>query len=253
MTVPPDIRRFWEAQACGTDGDLVDPASAGSPAWYDAIAAHRYRVEPEIFALAQFTRFQGQQVLEIGVGAGTDHLQWARAGAVCHGVDLTDTAIATTAAHLRLHGFTSELRRQDAETLPFPDAHFDVVYAYGVIHYAPDISRVVAEIHRVLRPGGVFLGMVYGRRSLRVMRLWLRHALLAGRPWRSLQDVMFGHMPYPGSQGFTVPELHRLFAAFEDRQIAAVLTPYDLGRLPQALKPWLPSALGLNVHIRARR
>jgi 2-polyprenyl-3-methyl-5-hydroxy-6-metoxy-1,4-benzoquinol methylase len=81
-------------------------------------------------------RMQGDSISgEVGVGAGTDHLQWARAGALCHGVDLTDAAIETTRARLAHYGFTSELRRVDAETLPFPDDTFDVVWSWGVIHH----------------------------------------------------------------------------------------------------------------------
>src|SRR5205085_1465488 len=82
----------------------------------------------------------------------SDHLQWARAGCLCHGVDLTDAAIETTRAHLALHGLSSDLRRVDAETLPFDDASFDIVWSWGVIHHSEHPERIIAEIRRVLRP-----------------------------------------------------------------------------------------------------
>jgi 2-polyprenyl-3-methyl-5-hydroxy-6-metoxy-1,4-benzoquinol methylase len=84
----------------------------------------------------------------------------ASAGELCHGVDLTGAAIETTCAHLAAYGLSSDLRRIDAETLPFPDVSFDVVYSWGVIHHAERSERIIVEIRRFLRPGGVFLGMM---------------------------------------------------------------------------------------------
>src|SRR5690606_3871304 len=189
-TLNDQVRAFWEAGACGTDAELARPLERRSREWFEAIEENRYRLEPFIHGFAQFTRHRGKKILEVGVGAGTDHLQWARAGCECFGVDLTQEAIDTTAARLRLYGFHSTLQRVDAERLPFPDESFDLVYSWGVIHHSERPEAIVAEVHRVLRPGGLFLGMLYNRRALVTLELWVRHALLAGRPWRSFRDVL---------------------------------------------------------------
>src|SRR5512140_2266500 len=94
------VRQYWEREPCGTGPAITASTSPRSRTWFENVERHRYRQEPHIFAAAQFTRFRGQKLLEIGVGAGADHLQWARAGAICHGVDLTDAAIEITRAHL---------------------------------------------------------------------------------------------------------------------------------------------------------
>ena len=57
----------------------------------------RDRREPFISEFARFDDSKGKEVLEVGVGAGTDHLRFARAGASCNGVDLTEAAIERTA------------------------------------------------------------------------------------------------------------------------------------------------------------
>ncbi|MBI3724778.1 class I SAM-dependent methyltransferase, partial [bacterium] len=160
------VRRYWEREPCGTSQELTGELEPRSLAWFERVEEHRYAVEPFIHSVAQFTRHHGKKLLEVGVGAGTDHLQWARAGLECHGVDLTDAAIETTRARLAAYGFESELRRIDAESLPFEDASFDLVYSWGVIHHSESPRKIVSEIHRVLRPGGTFIGMMYGRRSL---------------------------------------------------------------------------------------
>jgi SAM-dependent methyltransferase len=54
----------------------------------------------------------------------------------------------------------------DATALPIANATVDLVYSFGVLHYIPDTARAVREIHRVLRPGGRCLVMLYHRSSL---------------------------------------------------------------------------------------
>src|SRR6185312_15557174 len=131
-----DVRKFWERGPVGTDARITGDLAPRSAEWFAQVEENRYAREPFIHAVAQFTRHRGARLLEIGVGAGSDHLQWARAGCLCHGVDLTDAAIATTRAHLALHGLASDLRRIDAETLPFAAESFDLVWSWGVIHHS---------------------------------------------------------------------------------------------------------------------
>jgi len=187
----------------------------------------------------------------VGVGAGTDHLQWARAGCDCHGVDLTDAAIETTRRHLALHGLSSKLQRMDAERLPFADSHFDLVYSWGVIHHSAEPQRIVAEIHRVLKPGGVFIGMIYGRRSPAVFKLWARHGLLRGRPWRSFSDIVWHHVESVGTKAYTPAETAGLLGAFRDREIRPLLTSYDLASWPAWLAGLFPDRWGWFITFRA--
>ncbi len=247
------VRLYWERQPCGTGPALVGNLAPGTREWYARIEEHRYSLEPFIHSLAQFPRHHGKRLLEVGVGAGTDHLQWARAGAECHGVDLTDAAIQTTREHLGLYGFRSDLQRIDAELLPFQDQTFDVVYSWGVIHHTENPERIVREIHRVLRPEGLFIGMMYGRHSVVAMKLWLKHGLLRGRPWRTLADVVRHHMESIGTKAYTPGELRALFNGFAQFTVIPILTPYDLNRIPHAVGQFIPKALGWFIGLRAVR
>ena len=83
-----------------------------------------------------FTNYK--RVLEIGVGAGSDHLNWAKAGVDLFGVDLTEKGIETTRKRLNLYGLKSNLQRIDAESLPFDDNYFDIVYCYNDNRYEYD-------------------------------------------------------------------------------------------------------------------
>ena len=246
-----DVRRYWNAEACGTARCIVDEREELSREWFECIEDHRYSLEPFIHAVAQFTRHRGKTILEVGVGAGTDHLQWARAGAVCYGVDLTDRAIETTKAHLALYDCHSVLQRVDAEELPFPDDYFDVVYSWGVIHHSVHPDRIIREIRRVLKPKGTFIGMMYARRSLVAFKLWVKYALLAGRPWRSWADCLAHHMESPGTKAYTVAELKRLWVEFSMLECRQLLTPYDCNRFPVLMRRWFPDRWGWFISIKA--
>jgi SAM-dependent methyltransferase len=113
-----------------------------------------------------FSSFAGKRVLEVGIGLGTDHLQFARAGAVMTGVDLTPRCVELTALRLAQEGLASDVRVMDAEHLEFGSATFDAVYSFGVLHHVPSTMGALTEVRRVLRPGGLFLGAVYNRWSV---------------------------------------------------------------------------------------
>jgi ubiquinone/menaquinone biosynthesis C-methylase UbiE len=246
-TINDEVRSYWEDRPCGTSTSAVGAADQLTQEWFDRIERSRYFDEPFIPEVAQFRRHRGRRVLEVGVGAGTDHLQFARAGAICHGVDLTQAAINLTSRRLEVEGLASDLRRVDAEELPFDDDAFDVVYSWGVIHHSDKPKRIVEEIHRVLRPGGEVIAMMYKRRSLYTLRLWVRHALLRGKPWMSFADVLWNHMESVGTKGYTYSELRALFGQFEQLSLDTIMT----GERKHRFLRFVPDALGFFIVITA--
>ena len=137
---------FWEKEACGTSSSVVKENKKFSKDYFEAIEKSRYSYEPFIHSIAQFSRHKGKKVLEIGVGAGTDHLQWARVGTELYGLDLTEKAISTTQKRLNLYGEKSNLIIHDAESLPFENNKFDIVYSWGVIHHSEHPEKIFKEI-----------------------------------------------------------------------------------------------------------
>ena len=156
------VRAFWQAHPCGTK---FSDAEIGTREFFARIEAHRYAKEWHIPEAADFAGARGLRVLEIGCGLGTDGVQFAKAGADYTGVDLTDAAIELARKRFELSGLRGELRVSDAENLDFADESFDLVYSHGVLHHTPDIARAVSEIHRVLKPGGRAIVMLYHRDS----------------------------------------------------------------------------------------
>jgi ubiquinone/menaquinone biosynthesis C-methylase UbiE len=128
----------------------------------------------------RFEHYDDQRLLEVGVGLGTDHLQFARAGARTTGIDLTPRCVELTRLRLEQEGLESDVRQMDAEQLAFPDDSFDVVFSFGVLHHISSMEVAFAEIRRVLRPGGVFIGGLYNRRSIFTARVRLEWLLAGG-------------------------------------------------------------------------
>jgi SAM-dependent methyltransferase len=156
------VRTFWQAHPCGTK---FSDAEIGTREFFERIEAHRYEKEWHIPAAANFANTRGLRVLEIGCGLGTDGAQFTKAGADYTGVDLTNAAIELARERFELFGLTGKFQVADAENLDFPDESFDVVYSHGVLHHTPDIDAAVQELHRVLKPGGRAIVMLYHRGS----------------------------------------------------------------------------------------
>jgi SAM-dependent methyltransferase len=103
----------------------------------------------------------GKDVLEVGCGTGLVLSKVAKVARQARGVDLSPGMLS----HARARGL--DVREGDATSLPFEDASFDVVYAFKVLAHVPDVDRAIAEMTRVVRPGGHVLVEVYNRHSLR--------------------------------------------------------------------------------------
>jgi SAM-dependent methyltransferase len=224
MDAKQKVHDFWNQASCGENLLLPKTDCEG----YRAQSEERYRLEPFIPPFADFPAARGRRVLEIGVGLGADHQRFAESGALLSGIDLTERAVEHTRRRLALFGLSSELAVGDAERLSFEDATFDIVYSWGVLHHSPDTPRAVAEVHRVLKPGGKALIMVYHKWSMVGAMLWIRYALLAGRPWRGLRSIYAEHLESPGTKAYSYPEARDIFSRFSSVAISTPLSHGDL-------------------------
>jgi ubiquinone/menaquinone biosynthesis C-methylase UbiE len=248
-TLKDRVRAYWQAEPCGTSTTAAEP---GTAEFYAEVERRRYELEPFIPGFAEFERWKGKRVLEVGVGLGTDFVRFARAGAVLTGIDLTEAAVAAVRERLAFEGLEADLRVADAERLPFPDGGFDLVYSWGVLHHTPDTRRALAEVQRVLRPGGEARIMLYSRRSWVALGVWLRYGLAKGKPFRSPASLIADHMESPGTKAYTHGELHELFSNFGRVTFRSFRTPYDR-RVGGPLVKHFPERLGWFVGIVATR
>ncbi len=116
--------------------------------------------------LFPFQKYHGKKVLEVGCGMGCMAMAWANNGANISAVDLNPVAIEQTRRRFEIFDLQGDIKEADGESLPFDDNSFDYAYSWGVLHHSPDTARSVAELLRVLKPGGEAGVMLYNRNSI---------------------------------------------------------------------------------------
>jgi ubiquinone/menaquinone biosynthesis C-methylase UbiE len=148
-----------------------------------------------------------RRALEIGAGTGYFTLNLLRSGVVDRAT-ATDISpgmlrrLEATAGRLGLEVETAEV---DAETLPFPDASFDLVIGHAVLHHLPGLGRAMSEFHRVLVPGGTIAFM--GEPSRRGDRLAVVPKWIGGLVEPAWRRAMSAAPKANGSQPAAPPEL----------------------------------------------
>jgi ubiquinone/menaquinone biosynthesis C-methylase UbiE len=100
-----------------------------------------------------------ERALEVGAGTGFWVLNLWQNGYVgeVHATDISEGMLGVCRRNAEGLGCTVETRLADAEELPYPDGTFDLVTGHAFLHHLPEPSRALAEMHRVLRPGGTLL------------------------------------------------------------------------------------------------
>jgi ubiquinone/menaquinone biosynthesis C-methylase UbiE len=219
------VHNFWDAASCGEELYMTGSEKKEQFRNQQKI---RYELEPYILNFADFSKYRDKKVLEIGVGLGADHQNFAENNAILYGVDLTQRAIEFTKERLGLFNLNSELKTDDAENLSFTDSFFDLVYSWGVIHHSPNTPLCAKQIHRVLKNGGTAKVMIYHKYSFVGYMLWVRYALLKLKPFTSLSEIYSKYLESPGTKAYTVEEARLLFKDFRNVKISTILTHGDL-------------------------
>ena len=257
-----EVQDQWDNNPCGSQ--YVKEAPQHTLDWFLEIERYRYgEYAPWMFGTMEFAKHSGERILEIGGGLGTDHAQFAKHGAITTDIDLSSGHLALAQENFRLRGLNGTFAHHDAETLPFPDASFDVVYSNGVIHHTPNTQRVVEEIYRVLKPGGKAIVMVYAENSLHYWRnivtvLGLKQHMLDSF---SVSEIMSRHVEItkndarPLVKVYTKQRLRKLFRRF--RRISIVQRQMVMAEVPRFLN-WIPLPLigkmmGWNLIIKAHK
>ena len=191
----------------------------------------------------------GKRVLEIGSGAGAHSALFAHHGAQVVAIDLAFDRARATSRKLALlgddaHGCAAVTG--DAERLPFATDSFDIVYSNGVLHHSPDTAAAIAELRRVLKPGGLAVVMLYCKSSINYwVTLWLGYGLLRGGLRRGVDRLgartewAGGAAPAtenPITRCYTRSGIETLFAEFEN--VGARKSEFAIVHLPKLGKLW---------------
>lgn len=194
------VRDYWNTHIHDLD---ISTHAPGTPGFFADLDQYHFEKLHHLLDLIHFDEWRGKDVLDVGCGAGVEVVRFARAGARTVGVDIAESAITLARQNLEQHGLQARLEVADGEHLPFPDASFDFVFAHGVVQYTGNDRAMVAEIQRVLRPGGLAVFQAYNRNS------WLN--LLS-----KVMKTPLEHEDAPVLKRYSEAEFRRLVSVFTD-------------------------------------
>jgi len=197
-------KQSWDPEAYGQNAAFVHGLAGGVTEWL--------RAKP------------GERILDLGCGDGQLTMRIAATGAIVFGVD--NSAEMVRAARSR----GVDAQEASAEALPYASSRFDAVFSNAALHWVRDQDAMMAEVHRVLKPGGRFVAEMGGHGNIAAIRVALM-AVLARHGYGDRED---GVNYYPTPDGYT-RRLQR--HGFKVEQIALIPRPTPLAE--SGMAGWL--------------
>jgi len=222
------VRDYWNSRPCNIRHSR---APVGTREYFDEVEQRKYSVEPHIPGFAEFARWRGKRVLEIGCGIGTDAVNFARAGARYTAIEYSEKSLELARQRFALYGLKGVFHLGDAQQLGrlLPNQTFDLIYAFGVIHHTPDPARVIAEVKKFLGPRSEFRLMMYAKHS------WKNIMIEAGL------DQPEAQAGCPAAFTYTPEELRALLKDFEILELRQEhIFPYVVEKYVRHEYDWVP-------------
>lgn len=226
------VASYWNNRPCNI---RHSKSERGTKQYYDEVEWRKYFVEPHIPAFAEFNKWKGKKVLEIGCGIGTDTMNFARAGATVTAVDLSIESMNIAKHRAEVFGLSDRITfyNANAEELSktVPPEHYDLVYSFGVIHHTPHPERVIEEIKKhYVNENSTFKIMMYNRYSLKSLRIILTEG--KGKFWQA-EKLVATHSEAqtgcPVTYTYTHNSIKKLLKGFEiTEEFVDHIFPYQI-------------------------
>ena len=198
------MTQTWDPKAYEQNGAFVHGLAGGVLEWLDAKAA--------------------EHILDLGCGDGQLTQRIADTGASVVGVDASPEMVAVA----RARGVVADVA--SAEALPYARNEFDSVFSNAALHWMRDQDAMMAEVRRVLKPGGRFVAEMGGQGNIAAIRVALM-AVLARHGFGDRED---GVNYYPTADGYS----RRLVRhGFDVQRIALIPRPTPLAE--SGMAGWL--------------
>ncbi len=223
------VRDYWNSHL---HDQAVVKAEAGTIEFFDQLDTYRFGKLHYLPKLVQYENYAGKKILDVGCGAAIDGARFAAGGAELTGVDLADVSLRLAQKNFELRNLAGEFHIMNGEALDFPDDHFDVAYCHTVLMYTPDMQKMINEMHRVLKPGGVAIMQLFNQRS------WLT-------AMSKIVKVDVEHISAPNFGLYTQAEFEAKLGRFSSFEMIPERFPY-----PTKIHSGLKAQLYNNVFVR---
>ncbi|MBI3597367.1 MAG: class I SAM-dependent methyltransferase [Nitrospirae bacterium] len=247
-----DVRAFWNNQPC----NILDSSKpVATREYFDEIEARKYGEERHIPGFAQFERWKGKKVLEIGCGIGTDSVNFARAGADLTVVDLSDKSLEICKKRFEVYGLKARFYNGNSEELSrvVPVEPYNLIYSFGVIHHTSHPERVFEEIKKYCSPATELRIMLYSKWSLIVLGIIIKYGW--GAFWKApelVRKYAEAQLGCPVAYYYSRHGVRRLLKDYEIIEFRKAYLIRHLKWLPRPLYGRLERPLGWNNLIVAK-
>lgn len=227
-----EVKEFWDARPCNirhSDKEI------GTKDYFEEVENKKFRVEPHIVEFSEFRNWEGKKVLEIGCGIGTAAINFARAGAIYTGFELSEKSLELTRKRFDVYGYKGSFYSGNAEELSqyVPIEKYDLIYSFGVIHHSPNPRKILDEIKKYMDHKSVLKVMIYAKNS------WKSHMIEAGL------DQPEAQAGCPIAMTYTEDEAKDLFSGYELTSIKQDhLFPFEIDSYKKGIyqkQPWFES------------
>ena len=169
-----EVEAFWDARSCNV---RHSNKPVGTKDYFDEVETKKYFVEPHIPKFAEFDKWKGKKVLEIGCGIGTDSISFVRAGAELTCVELSDKSLELCKRRFSVYNLKAKFYKANVEELSkvVPVEDYDLIYSFGVLHHTPTPEKALKEIKKYMKKNTEARIMMYSRISYKTLYFYLKH------------------------------------------------------------------------------
>lgn len=262
-----NVHSYWNNRPCNIRHSTKE---VGSKEYFAEVEQRKYMVEPHIPGFAEFEKWKGKKVLEIGCGIGTDTINFARAGAQVTAVDLSDKSLELAKQRAEVFGLDVKFYNANSEELSktVPVEKYDLIYSFGVLHHTPHPEKAFEELKKYMGPDSTIKIMVYYRLSWKVLWIILTYGL--GQFWKAdelIAKYSEAQTGCPVTYSYTKKTVKKLLSGFTITDVSVdhifpyVIKDYVKYRyrfvwyfriLPRPVFRWLEKHFGWHLCVTAR-
>ena len=259
------VQAYWNKRPCNIRHSTKE---IGTMEYFEEVTSRKYLVEPHILKFADFNRWKGKKVLEIGCGIGTDTMMFAKAGAYVTAIDYSEESVKLASLRAKIYEMDDRVKFYcaNAERLSreIPEDKYDLIYSFGVLHHTPNPGMALSEIKKFMNKGTELKIMVYHRDSWKALWARLRHPMWPADNAIAMHSEAQTGCPVTYSYTrFSVRELLRglkITDMFVDHIFPYIIPLYKkyeykkvwyFRMLPKPLFRWLEKRLGWHLCITA--